>query len=120
MNTQYGVRRSIAFDEALAFVEAAEQAEAQLEDLYNQDRRDSQRVASTHHRLGVALKLAEVQATLAVAEEIRAVRTVLAEGESWGQAWIARERADEPIPFSPAGDDRDLVDVVDLDRERQP
>ena len=64
------VTRSLSFDKALAFAETAERLTDELADLYAEARRDSQRIAATHQRLGVALKLAEVHAVLAVAEAV--------------------------------------------------
>lgn len=64
----------MARDEALAFAERAERAVERLDELHADRVRNGAAIARTHQELGLCLKLAEVHATLAVAEELRSLR----------------------------------------------
>lgn len=60
-------------DEARHFADRAEGHDDELRMLYSDGRRDSTRIAEVHQSLRTSLKLAEVHALLAIAEEVRRV-----------------------------------------------
>ncbi len=71
---------SLARDEALSFAERAEQAVDRLVELHGNRPSPTNAAAlgQTRQELGLALKLAEVHATLAVADELGEIRAMLA------------------------------------------
>lgn len=77
--------QTIAHTEALAALNTADRLEAHLADLYdNADTpRNARMIGEAHRLIGSAFKRAEIQASLAVAEELHALRVDLnAEPES--------------------------------------
>lgn len=80
---------------ALAHISAVKAARDALGDLYRDPNRDARHVARLNSDLGDGLKLAEIHATLAVADELRLVQTTLIE--------LFDSVADDlPVPFQPA------------------
>lgn len=72
-------------DHAVTAIEFADEADAytdRLQRLYGADRRDSEEIAQVHQRLRTSIKLAEVNALLAIADEVRRLREHLAEAGS--------------------------------------
>lgn len=80
---------TLAADEALSYVREVETLDAEIDALYEADG-DDPRVrrarARSHHRLGIALKLAGVHAHLAVAEQVTGLRADLAGADVWALA----------------------------------
>lgn len=70
---------ALARDEALAFAQRAEEALEHLHDLHANPPSDlnARAIGRTHQELGLALKLADVHATLAVAEQLQGLRADL-------------------------------------------
>lgn len=83
-------------DEARHFADEAETNDAALRNLYADGRRDSARIAEVHQSLRTSLKLAEVNALLAIADEVRRLREAVAEQH--------HSRTGEWLTGVPAGD----------------
>lgn len=59
---------------AIDFADEADAYTERLQQLYGADRRDSEEIAQVHQRLRTSIKLAEINALLAIADEVRRVR----------------------------------------------
>src|SRR5690242_371994 len=68
---------ALAIDEALALAEESERLLSALNALHQSPDHDRAAIGRTHQRLGVTLKLADVHASLAIAEQIRGLRADL-------------------------------------------
>ena len=71
--------RSLAADEALEYAREAETLDDEIADIYRRFPENRAAIGRKNARLGICLKLAEVHANLAVAEEVRALRVDLTE-----------------------------------------
>lgn len=71
--------RSLAADEALEYAREAETLDDEIADIYRRFPENRAAIGRKNARLGICLKLAEVHANLAVAEEVRALRGDLTE-----------------------------------------
>ena len=71
------VTQAIAVDEALAFAERAENAAEVLDRLKGNPTAPNRAalIGKANRELGLSLKLAEVHATLAIADELRSLRS---------------------------------------------
>jgi hypothetical protein len=59
---------------AIEFADEADSYTDRLQRLYGADRRDSEEIAQVHQRLRTSIKLAEVNALLAIADQVRLLR----------------------------------------------
>lgn len=79
MTDQTLIRRTpLAYDEALAFAAQAEAASETIHELHRDPYAGKHRIAEQHQRQGLAIKLAEIHALLAIAEQVRELRADLA------------------------------------------
>lgn len=68
---------STSADEARHYADETEQHNEALCNLYADGRRDSDQIAQVHQNLRTSMKLAEVHALLAIADEMRLLREEL-------------------------------------------
>ncbi len=79
------------YEKAQNHVEAVKAARHSLSELHASDRPQPHRVAALNQLIGDSLRLADVHATLAVADEIRELRGDLGgEGEPFPRSWERR------------------------------
>lgn len=68
---------SLAADEALAYAREVENLDAEIHDLYANRPHQRDLIGRANARLGVAMKLAEVHASLAIADQLAGLRADL-------------------------------------------
>lgn len=99
------VTRSLSHDEALAYAREAEDLDTLIGDIYRHRPHDRAAIGQGNARLGVVLKLADVHASLAIAEQLAALREDLNAEPTYGpriedDAWLL-----EAVPYP--GSDHD-------------